>query len=320
VNQIPSNYLLDKFYTYAGAPSYNKYTKVYCGSCPVCREGKSWLKKKRLFFYPKSNSFYCFNCSKSWSAYSWLTTVCNVTKEEIDQEIATNEYSIDVTKKYNLEIKVRHKEVPDLPHDSINLFDELQQKYYSKNGAFYKAMEYVKSRRLHTAINKSPALYISLTDFYHKNRLVLPFYDRNKKIVFYQTRVLDNTQPKYLGKISSDKTVFGIDRIDNNFNYIFMFEGPIDSMFVKNGVSLAGLSITEKQKMQLAEFPFHKKIWVLDNPKFDETAKEKILELKQKGENVFNWPLGMSYKDLNEMAVFEDLDSIDPDVFIKNCY
>ena len=103
-----------------------------------------------------------------------------------------------------------------------------------------------------------------------------------------------------------------------NFGYIFLFEGPIDSMFVKNGVSLAGLTMTERQRMQLAEFPFHKRIWVLDNPKFDETAKNKIIDLKQSGEKVFNWSYDMDYKDLNEMAMKEEIDLVDPEIFIKN--
>jgi hypothetical protein len=111
-----------------------------------------------------------------------------------------------------------------------------------------------------------------------------------------------------------------MDRVDPTFPYIFIFEGPIDAMFVKNGVSSAGLSLTEAQKQQLLEFPFHEKIWVLDNPRFDDAASKKIKELILDRQKVFKWPSSMSYKDFNEMAMFEEIDSIEPKTIIDNLY
>lgn len=315
---LPETYVLGKFYAYAGEPEFRKYDNTYNAGCPVCREGKSWGKKKRLYFYPQTNTFYCFNCSKSWTAISWLKEVCHISSEEIQSEVLQNKTSFDVFKKNNF--KNNKKELPDLPYDSINLFESVQIDFYKKNKNFLEVIKYIESRRLITAINKPPSLYFSLTDFYHKNRLCIPFHDRNKKINFYQTRALDNTIPKYLGKVGYDKTVFGIDRADTNLDYLFIFEGPIDAMFVKNGISVAGLNITQKQAQQLMEFPFHKKIWVLDNPKYDQTAKEKILELINKGSAVFKWPLDLNYKDFNDMAVDKKIDEIDYNLILSNLY
>ena len=317
--KIPESYVLNKFLAHSYDPSYRKQDNTYNAGCPVCKEGKSYGKKKRLFFYPSSNTFHCFNCSKTWSAYSWITNVCNLSKEELDNEILSNEYSTDISNKIT-ENKTFKREVPDLPYDAINIFDVVQQKYYSNNKFFNQAFEYARNRRLDTAINKSPNLFLSLTDFSHKNRLCIPFYDRNKKVVFYQTRSIDKTEPRYLGKYGSDKTVFGIDRVSNDIPYIFMFEGPIDAMFVKNGVSLAGLTMSKIQATQLLEFPFHKKIWVLDNPSFDESAHEKTKQLLVNNETVFKWKPGMAYKDFNEMALFEDLDEIDYQIIVDNVF
>ena len=79
--RLPETYVLNKFYAYAHDPSYRKHDSTYNAGCPVCKEGKSLGKKKRLFYYPESNTFHCFNCSKTWSAYSWITNVCNLTKD-----------------------------------------------------------------------------------------------------------------------------------------------------------------------------------------------------------------------------------------------
>ena len=119
MKQLPSNYVLEKFYTYAGDPTYNKYNKIYTGSCPICREGKSWLKKKRLYFYPDSNSFYCFNCTQSWNSYAWIQENSGTTKEEIYAEAFSGNFSRDLTQEISKN-KLVQREMSILPYDSIN--------------------------------------------------------------------------------------------------------------------------------------------------------------------------------------------------------
>ena len=131
------------------------------------------------------------------------------------------------------------------------------------------------------------------------------------KVVYYIS--------KYLGKYGADKSLFGIDRIDVDLEYIFIFEGPIDAMFVKNGIAAAGLSLNNLQKHQLTEFPFHKKIWVVDNPKFDNAAKTNVEKLISAGESVFIWPTDMPYKDFNDYAVAKSYDEIDYRIIANNC-
>lgn len=304
--------------SYAIDPEFKKHNGQYNAACPVCREGKSLGKKKRLWYYTKTNTFHCFNCNKTWSAINWVKQVTGMSFEEIQTEITSDNFSTDIFRRNIITDVPKKRDLPDLPYDSINVFDEVQQKFYENNKFFYTALKYAQERRMNTAVNKSPNLFISLTDNIHKNRLCIPFYDRSKKIVFYQTRALDKTEPRYLGKSGYDKTVFGIDRVDPDIPYIFIFEGPIDAMFVRNGVAVAGINLTKTQSNQLAEFPFHKRIWVLDNPSFDETAKNKVKELIRKNETVFAWNVYRNYKDFNELAVFEDLDEIDYNVIVKN--
>jgi hypothetical protein len=319
MSKIPTPYVLSKFYSYSIDPCHRKHDNTYNAGCPVCREGKSLGKKKRLFFYPESNTMHCFNCSKTWSAYSWITNVCGLSKDEMDCEIINNDNFVNID--YRLaELTNKRKDLPNIPVDSINLFDNSQISYYKNNKIVNLALKYIKERKLDCCVNKCNSLYISLTDFIHKNRLCIPFFDRNRKIPFYQTRALDNSIPKYLSKSGYDKTVFNINNIDPEYPYIFIFEGPIDSMFVKNGVAVAGLSLTKTQSTQLSEFPFHKRIWVLDNPRFDDSAKNKIHELLNKGEVVFKWNSNMPYKDFNEMAMFEDILEIKTESIIESVY
>lgn len=289
---------------------------VYNAGCPVCKEGKSLGKKKRLFFYPKTQSFYCFNCSRSWSALYWIAEVSNSSLEEIKQEALTDSDSEEILLNVKNTSNYKRKNL-DLPYDSINLNDLVQLSYYKSNNIIQNCISYIKERKLDVAINKCPNYFISLKDFTHKNRLCIPFYD-GKKIQFYQTRCLDGSNPKYLSKSGGEKSIFNINNIDTDLEYIFLTEGPIDSMFIKNGVGLAGLNMTDLQKKQLSKYPFHKKIWILDNPKLDTTAKERMRELLLKGESVFRWNVGCGYKDLNEWCVKEQLNGIDYNIIVNS--
>jgi hypothetical protein len=315
--KIPDSFLLKKFYNYSYNPVFKKTEGVYNAGCPICKEGKSLGKKKRLFFYPKTQSFYCFNCSKSWNAFSWLLETTNYSVEELKNEISQEDSSEEIVF-WDKNTKNNSK-TQDLPIDSINLNDTSQIFYYKQNIFLKKAISYLKERKLDVAINKCENFYFSLKDFIHKNRLCIPFYEQ-KKVLFYQTRSLDGSFPKYLSKSGGEKSCFNINNIDSEFEYIFLTEGPIDSMFIKNGIGIAGLTLTELQKKQLSRFPFHKKIWILDNPSVDETSREKTKELLSKKENVYMWPLGCKFKDLNEWCINQNLNGIDYNLIINNLF
>jgi hypothetical protein len=314
---IPDSFILNKFYTYSHNPTYKKFDGVYNAGCPICKEGKSLGKKKRLFFYPKTKSFYCFNCSKSWNAINWISEVSNSDIDEIKQEIIENSDSSEVL--FNKTTSDLKRKPQHLPFDSINLSDNNQLSFYNNNQQVKKCLSYVKERKLDIAINKCKNYYFSISDFVHKNRLCLPFYDE-KEIVFYQTRCLDDSNPKYLGKSGAEKSVFNISNIDSDLEYIFLTEGPIDSMFIKNGVGIAGLNITALQKKQLSRYPFHKRIWILDNPRIDDSSMKKTQELLEMKETVYFWSLDNKYKDLNEWCVKDDINQIDYNIIINNLY
>ena len=310
------NYITSKFFSVAGQPTLCKSSGTYKASCNICREGKSWLKKQRLFFYPKTKTFHCFNCNKSWSAINYII-------ESTDQsysDILAESNSYDLAKEIKIEFKKEKiKTAASLPHDSISLLNNKEIiNFYKNNKNVNKAISYIKNRRLDTAINRPLNFYISLTDYIHQNRLIIPFLDQNKKIIFYQSRSLNEEIPKYLGKYNSEKSLFGIDKVDPKLEYIFLFEGPIDSMFIKNGVAIGGLTMSDFQRKQLTMFPFHQKIWILDNPKIDKSSQETITKLLLNKEKVFKWT--NNFKDVNDWVVSDELNQIDPEEILKSLY
>jgi len=329
---LPEAYIVQKFYQYAGKPKYNRLTKTYQGGCPICREGKSWGKKRRLFYVIKDNFFHCHNCGWHSNPTNWIIEVSSLTFEEVLEE--SKDYDIlpkDVNEK---EINEYVKRIfsQKLPDDSINLFDDTQLKFYNSNPIVQTAVKYIKDRMLDTACNKPKSLYVSLKDKTHKNRLVIPFWNLNNKIIHYQTRTLlkndEKFKPKYLSKINSDKSVFNIDKVTEELDKIYIFEGPIDACFAVNGVAVAGITenssslYTKLQYDQLNKFPFHERVIVLDSQWQDQASKNKTKILLDAGVKVFIWPkkLGKRNKDFNELVIDNKINKVPSKIIDENTY
>lgn len=324
---IPETYVIEKFYQYGGYPRYKKSSNTYEAGCPICREGNSWNRKRRLYYLPTDHVICCHNCGWYGDTLKWIIEVSGQSYTDIVHEINKNEFNVVDINALSAQ-RPALPDVPALPKDSINLFSKEQIEFYSDNKVVQTALSYIQSRRLGTAINRPPALYLSLSDPVHKNRLILPSYENNK-VVYYQTRSLleGDDRPKYLSKMSSDRNVFGVENVTDIYPYIYIFEGPIDSFFVENGVAIYGIqekskhSLTTNQHEILSKMYYMSKIWVLDNQHVDDASKQKSKILLQKGEKVFIWPRGMEqFKDFNEMCVNYKLDEISQKFIETNTY
>jgi len=322
-------YYISKFFELGFYPQYNSFNNTYQCACPICREGKSLRKKKRCYFIPEKNIIYCHNCGWSSKPIKWISQITGLLPSQIKEEINnTCDNFEDILKEEPI---LKQLEVDTLPKNSINLFDPAQVAYFKDNSIVLQALEYIKKRRLDTAINKPPALYISLDDKYQKNRIIIPFFNENKDIEFYQTRVFlenDGSNITYYSKLNSNKTLFNIDNIDFNQKYVFILEGPFDAFFIRNSVALAGINkgsntLTTRQSQQFnTTLKFLNKIWIFDSQHIDKTSYVKTKNLLEIGENVFIWPktLGQKFKDINELCVFAKKDEIIPDFILKNTF
>jgi len=314
---ISEDFIVNIIYQNAKRVKFNKSQNLYNFECPICNEGKSSGIKRRGFYLLDTGVFSCHNCQRSWGAVKWVQTVTNYTYHEIIK--LSNEYEYIPHENDEMSFS-KKKTTHTLPFDSINLSDELQLNYHKDEKYLKLSLDYIHTRRLDTAINKPKTYYISFKDFTHKNRLIIPFYDVNNKVIFYQTRTLDKSDDgqKYLSKTGADFSLFGINKIIDGYKNIFMFEGPIDSMFVPNGVAMGGLSLKDNQLNQLRHFPFHDKIWVLDNQFDNCEVVARYNKLIESDEKIFFMPEKLSkFKDLNELCCNAKIDTISPK-FIEN--
>jgi DNA primase catalytic core, N-terminal domain len=320
---VPQNFVIQTFFQYTKRPTYRKTTNTYAGECPYCHEGKSAGKKRRFFYIPEDDHLFCHNCGESKNGLEFVKEQTHMSVSEILAESGSHADTIeDLIKKSDFYKKANPN---PLPYDSINLFDSNQVSFYKENQVVKDALKFITKRRLDTAVNRPKSLWISLTDMTHKNRVVFPFYNTEGKIITYQSRALyreDEDKAKYLTKANSEKGVFNLDKVSPDIDYIFLQEGPIDAMFLRNSVALAGIHPTEEQLEMLQKaYPMHNLIYVLDNQWVDKTSYKVTKELLGKGESVFIWPKEYNrYKDLNELCIVQNKDEVSHAIITQNTY
>jgi len=326
---VPEQYIVNVLYENIYKISYNKYNHTYNGCCPICKEGDSWGKKKRFYYIPNKEIAYCHNCGYSKKPLTFISDVTNKPLQDIIGEIKNFEIEIDDIIEETPQVR---KTIDfSLPEDCINLFDTNQVNYYKDNKIVKLALDVIKSRRLDKGINKPNAIYVTLKDKVHKNRLILPFYDKDQKIIFYQSRGLTKKdlyeRPKYLSKVNSERSLYGIHNLNVNLDNVFIFEGPIDSYFVENGLATCGITentdkmFTALQKEQINKLNLYEKIYVLDNQYIDKAALSKSIILVDNDEKVFIWPKELKkFKDFNDICVIGNKDKIKPEFILKNTY
>lgn len=323
---LPEEFVVSKFYQFAGSPKHNKGSNTYQASCPICREGKSWLKKKRCYYIVTKNTIYCHNCGWKGNPVNWIMELSGDSFSDVMK--ASNEYdNVDIER---FQVSTTKKKTDyELPCDCIDLEDDEQLQYFDDDYVVEKAIHTLNDRGLLVAVNRPKKYYVTLNDYVHQNRLIIPFYDENSKIAFYQSRKLleSDQKPKYLSKKDAERSVFNIDNVQEKIPYIFITEGPLDSTFIRNGVALAGISesgsetFTDKQKSQMQLFPLHEQIFVLDNQWNDATSKKKTKCLLESGKKVFIWPKEYGkFKDLNDVCVAYKLYEFPYKFILKNSY
>lgn len=329
---IDEDFIIQKFYELGSHVKHNRYNNTYQCSCPICREGNSFGKKQRCYYIPAKDNIFCHNCGWSSRPFTWIKEVSGLTDYELIEELKKSSLKVrDVDDIFKPVIE--KKESPTLPHNCINLFDTTQVSFFKDNPIVKQCLNLIETRRLSTAINKPKSIYVSLTDRVHKDRLVIPFFDENNDIVFYQTRSVTDkakkTTPKYISKINAEKTLFNINNVVPDTDKVYIFEGPVNAFFTRNSVAVAGITeksnilFTPKQQEQInTTLKWHTRVWILDSQWLDNASLNKTEILLKEGEKVFIWPekFGKKFKDFNDICIALKVDEISPTFIEKNTF
>lgn len=263
--------------------------------CPICHDSKKSQRKRRGHYYPATNSYYCWNCGYAANGIRFIADALQKSVSEVKREfLSSNMNAIKEKKLFSVPVekkKTEYKliEIPD-HWKEIDPFH------------FPEAWKYLKDRKILDA----PFAPSHWTFYFneHNKRIVIPWMIRGE-MKYFQQRSFQNdpNEAKYLFPPDLDKPIFGLDELNNTVPHLYLNEGCFDSIFVKNGLAIGSVFMTDNQEkiLDIRYKPFSK-VYLFDNQWEDETSRERTRKIAKENPNMkmFIWPKGCPYKDVNE--------------------
>jgi hypothetical protein len=278
--------------------------------CPYCLDSKKKESKSRGYVYRKNNDlfFKCHNCNKGTTFPNFIKFLDDVLYKEYVMErfIGGDTHPNHNYKKPELlssntkEKFIKRSKLYDIELESIS---DLPEGHYAK--------EYIKDRMIPNfhwnklffapdfkefsmTINPEKSKNLKRDD----PRIVIPFFDENYEFIAFQGRSLLDSQVKYITIKTYEEApkIFGLERLSLN-NKIWIFEGPLDSLFIENSLATAGSDL----KVLLTKFP--QGIYVFDNEPDNKQIIQNMEYVIDSGSQIVIWNKDNKYKDVNDMVL-----------------
>jgi transcription elongation factor Elf1 len=267
--------------------------------CPFCGDSKKNSSKTRGYFYTRDQKllFQCHNCGEAMNFQKFLNEVAPELYKDFIRELY-QERNNEQPEVFHEEPKVvlkfeplqKLKRICDLPtdHQARKYLDQrlINPRFYSQ---FYFASAYgdwVNS----FVPDKLPV------DF-DCARIVIPFFNRNKKLVGFTGRSIEDKYLRYLTIMldPSEAKIFGMDSVDLS-HHVYITEGAFDATFLPNSVAMDGADFRQI-------FVPNTTTVIYDNEQRNQHIVKRMRTAIERGYNLFIWPKTTDAKDINKMVM-----------------
>jgi hypothetical protein len=289
-------------------------------SCPICGDSTKNKSKARGFFYQKGNDFFykCHNCGVGHNLYNFLKE----TSPTLCKEYSMERYRNGETGKSNYK-KPKGKDLFKFKDNKpeFKKKDKLLNELVCLNDLSneHPAVMFANMRKIPKEHWKLLYYTDDFTAFATKldsdntlygkdERLVIPFFNSHGDVVACQGRALNMSDEhnarntvKYItikGDKSIDRLWYGLWRVDPK-KRVYVVEGPIDSLFLKNATALVGAGALKDVPLR---FENSEITYILDNEPRNKHIVAYVERLIELGKEVCIWPDNIEEKDINDMA------------------
>jgi len=292
--------LVDSKYIGLVSSRLQKFKKVknnlYNFRCPICGDSQKNKNKTRGYFYQVKNNtnFKCHNCGASMSLNNFLkkldSTLYKQYTLEKFKEGHTGKNFVVETPKFETKKPV-FKEKINLPKASTNerASEYLLRRKIDPNKFYYadKFMEWSNTQK-----------QTFDTIFKDEPRIVIPLYDRDKNLIGFQGRALNNSPTKYITIMVQDDApkIYGLDNIRTD-DPVYITEGPFDATFICNSIAMCGADV------DISGWGINDAIYVYDNEPRNREIVRRISDTIERGSKVVIWPQNIEQKDINDMVL-----------------
>ena len=267
--------------------------------CPYCGDSQRNKNKARGFVFElKGDLLYkCHNCQISVPFPKLLQDFdLELYKEYRLEKFQSPKKSVDMRK-----VKRIVSTTPAFKRDVLRELTPLNELNNS-----HPAREYILNRRLPTDAlfytesfkewtnSVKPDTFPDITD--DEPRIIIPFKDREGSVFGFQGRSLHSTGLRYITILLQEDApkIFGLDTI-NYDRTIYITEGPLDSLLLKNSVAMAGADV-RGEALDACSC-----VYIFDNEPRNRQITDRIAKHISDGDNVVIWPQNIKEKDINDM-------------------
>ena len=262
-------------------------------------------KNKRKF-----GVYHCFKTDQKGSLLKLIKTVDHCDTEDAIAALGGRISIRDLEAKLE-EMLSYHEEEVSIPIVKNNLelpegcflISDLPKKHWWR----IRAEDYLLDRKI-----PIDGLYICTKDRY-KNRIVIPYYNRQGQLIYWNARHLGKSKCKYLGPpkeigVGKEDVVYMAGKWPEKGSLVYLCEGEFNAISLTlcefNAAACGGKNMSEKQAIMLSDY---KIVLCLDRDKAGQEGTMKMISYlssveKQQGSEKINFvvpPIG--YNDWNEV-------------------
>lgn len=271
--------------------------KSYRFRCNYCGDSKKSQSKSRgwIYFEKGKTWFKCFNCGLSLPFSKFL--------QDLDQSLY-NDYLKELLFDTKQEFFIKEEKKEEVENRNLDIPKILD---LNKN---HPARLYCEGRKLPLQkLYYAPKFFKFCNEYFpdkydvkkDEPRLIIPFFSKENQLYGFQGRSFrKNTQSKYLTfMLDSSPKIFGLDEL--TYGPSFVFEGPLDSLFIKNSIASCGGKLTTN----LECLSYEKSKWtiVYDNEPRSKHTIKKMESAIEEGYKIVIWPNSIEDIDINDMIL-----------------
>jgi len=306
----------------------------FLARCVLCGDSKKNKRKRRFNLdYNGGNPMYhCFNCNESGSFLQLYGLLNGLSIEESKKEL----FGFDVKRiTHQMSSRKRERVIKEIKFENHNwIYGDCYMTGDEQDGIF--STSYIKTLQMFIEDRKIPKDYLVMIAHKgdYKGRIIIPVFDKNKDIIYFQARRIpgSDVQPKYKnptlekGFVILNKSRFDPDR------YIIITEGLLDAfMLGSQGTTALGVSISEEFLKEIFKIG-NKVIVVFDNDKPGYVSMYRFMNGYKKRKKIippnkfnkkvkyFLYPKEyIGCKDINKIRVDNNINDI-YNVVVNNSY
>lgn len=286
-----------------------KSESLYNWSCHICGDSEKKKFRARAYLYDKDGKtlFHCHNCGASQEFSRFLKDIDHVLYQQYAieriKDVKDSGFQAKKLKpEWTSPLLIRNDFLKDLtpisrlppshPARQYVVGRKIPSKYHYKLYACPNFMGWINTLL--------PGKFNDDILKYDSQRLLIPFINNDSVVHAVQGRALDNDEVRYITIVlnSNIPPIYGLDTLDVTKD-ILVVEGPLDSMFLDNGIATAGHDLA----LAVRTLVKHRCVIIYDNERRSKETVKKMNKAINLGYRVCIWPDSIRHKDINDMIM-----------------